>query len=290
MVVQAQQQFLENPPMLCNSGNNSGLGWSDNRGGGRAVDFYYSPQQKQQQQAMAMMGRSALANQQRGAMGFPCSPSSNKALPVDVSYSLALQMDKQNQEMDQYLCLQTERLRVTLQQQMKEHLVSLMRKLESKASSLLRQKDEDLVRANKRAAELEEYLRQAEAEGQTWQRIARENEAMALSLRSTLEQVGDNACLSTVGGAFAAAAICDAAASCCASSSTPPGPNGGAKQEEGEQGLAETGRCRGCGSQGSCMLFMPCMHLCACKLCDTLLDSCPVCRCVKHGSIEVFFS
>uniref|UniRef100_A0A1D1Z670 Baculoviral IAP repeat-containing protein 7-B n=1 Tax=Anthurium amnicola TaxID=1678845 RepID=A0A1D1Z670_9ARAE len=283
MAVQAQQQFLDNPPLLCNNSGGSGLGWVDNRGG-RSVDLHhFSPQQ--QQQAMVMASHSALANPQRDPVGFSCPPPSNKILSMDASYSLALQMEKQKREMDQFLCLQSERLRVALQQQMKEHLVSLMRRLESRASGLLRQKDEDLARASKKTAELEEYLKRAEAEGQTWQRIAMENEAMALSLKNTLDRVRDNACLSS---AAAALALGDDAASCCDSSSAPSGPDGGGRGAEPDQGEGQAGRCRGCGSQDSCMLFMPCMHLCACKLCDPLLDSCPVCRSLKHGSIEVF--
>lgn len=186
---------------------------------------------------------------------------------------------------------------MALQQQMRDQLLALTRRLDSKASTLLKQKEEDLARASKKTLELEECLKRAEADGQTWKRIARENEAMALALQNTLEQVRDNPCRSSAGGVIpATAALGDDAASCCDSTSATAAaarPNGGKGEgnRDGEgQGIAASGRCRGCGSHDSCMLFMPCMHLCACELCASLLDSCPVCRSAKQGSIEVFLS
>ncbi|CAA6655997.1 unnamed protein product [Spirodela intermedia] len=187
-------------------------------------------------------------------------------------------------------------MRIALQQQMRDQLLVLTRRLDSKASTLLKQKEEDLARASKKTLELEECLKRAEAEGQTWKRIAKENEAMALVLQNTLEQVRDNPCRSSAAGVIpAASALGDDAASCCDSTSAaaaarPNGGRGGGNREGEWQGNAVSGRCRGCGSHDSCMLFMPCMHLCACELCDSLLDSCPVCRSAKQGSIEVFLS
>ena len=147
---------------------------------------------------------------------------------------------------------------------------------------MMKQKEEDLARACKKTAELEECLRRAEEEGLTWKRIAKEKEAMAVSLQNTLQQVRDKGGFSSE----AAAALEDDAASCCDSNADVAG----LFRDVLGRGKEDMGRCRGCGCQDSCMLFMPCMHLCACLVCDSLLDSCPVCRSAKQGSIEVFLS
>uniref|UniRef100_A0A2P2Q6C6 RING-type domain-containing protein n=1 Tax=Rhizophora mucronata TaxID=61149 RepID=A0A2P2Q6C6_RHIMU len=44
--------------------------------------------------------------------------------------------------------------------------------------------------------------------------------------------------------------------------------------------------CKCCNARSSCVLFIPCRHLCSCKACDAFLDSCPVCQTAKETSIE----
>ncbi|KAL6346652.1 hypothetical protein AAG906_000270 [Vitis piasezkii] len=89
------------------------------------------------------------------------------------SQSLASQFDNQRQEIDQFITLQSERLRLVLQEQRKQQLAALMRKVESKALALLRQKDEEIAKATNRAMELEDFLRKLEMENQAWQRWPR---------------------------------------------------------------------------------------------------------------------
>ena len=52
--------------------------------------------------------------------------------------------------------------------------------VESKALALLRQKDEEIVKATNRAMELEYFLRKLEMENQAWQSVAKENEAKVI--------------------------------------------------------------------------------------------------------------
>ncbi|XP_059460515.1 probable BOI-related E3 ubiquitin-protein ligase 3 isoform X2 [Corylus avellana] len=195
--------------------------------------------------------------------------------------SIASQFEKQRQEIDQYIRLQNERLRLVLQEQRKQQLAQLLKKIESKTLLFLRQKDEEIAQAAKRTMELEDFLRRLEAENQAWQRVAQENEAMVVSLNNTLEQVKETAPCGFNNGA-------DDAESCC--------DDNDREQEEAEENrrglLCEVEQrnmmmvCKGCNFRSSCMLFLPCRHLCSCKACEAFLDSCPVCTTAKKASIE----
>lgn len=138
---------------------------------------------------------------------------------------------------------QSNLLRVTLYQQRKQHMASLLRSLESKASLILSQKESELAKGRKRIMELEACLRREEEQRKTWQRIARENEAMAVSLNRILEQVRDP-CLSSTGASTPDA---DAAALC---SGHP------LAVEESREGMG-MGLCKTCGSRYSRVPLLP---------------------------------
>ncbi|XP_077246261.1 SBP (S-ribonuclease binding protein) family protein [Tasmannia lanceolata] len=181
-------------------------------------------------------------------------------------------LEKQRQEMDRFIILQNERLRTALQNQRKEQLFVYMRKVEEKVTSLLRKKEEEILQADRKKVELEDMLRKLEMENLTWQKIGKENEAMVLFLRNSLQKVKENIFLSKA----------EDAESCCVFSNQ---INGSIK---GEREESEKMICKACNYQYSCVLFLPCRHLCSCKSCEGLLDSCPVCNSVKEASIEVF--
>lgn len=167
-----------------------------------------------------------------------------------------------------------------MQQQRKQQLAGLLKKIESKTLTLLRQKDEEIARAANRTMELEDFLRRLEAENEAWQRVAQENEAMVVSLNNTIEQLKESAPCGFNNGAEDAESCCDV------------------NTEREEQEEAEENRgwyaveqregmvCKSCNHQSSCVLFLPCRHLCSCKACEALLDYCPICRSQKKASIE----
>jgi E3 ubiquitin-protein ligase BOI-like protein len=80
-----------------------------------------------------------------------------------------------------------------LQEQKRQQLSLLLKKVESKALPILKQKDEEIAQAAKRTVELEDFLKKLEFENQTWQRMALENEAKVISLNNTIEQLRENA-------------------------------------------------------------------------------------------------
>ncbi|KAF8095913.1 hypothetical protein N665_0320s0041 [Sinapis alba] len=179
-------------------------------------------------------------------------------------------MERQKQEIDQFIRVQNERLRYALQEQRRQEMETMLRKMETKALVLMTRKEEEMSRALSKNMELEDLLRKMEMENQTWQRMARENEAMVATLNSTLEQVRERA----------AAATCHNEAvedegSCC----------GG----DGFQAKKVGGCCWNCGSDGETrVLFLPCRHLCCCTGCEDGLVLCPICNTPKKNRIEAF--
>lgn len=163
-----------------------------------------------------------------------------------------------------------------MQEQRKQQLGILLENIESKAMNLMRQKEEDLTQARNKRMELEVCLRRAEMESESWQRAAKANEAMVMDLSYTLEQMRERMVL--------VSNRADDAESCCGSYNR--------KEEEKEVKEEEKNRkivCKRCNSRNSCVLFLPCRHLCSCKLCEAFLDSCPVCKSAKDTSMEVFW-
>jgi E3 ubiquitin-protein ligase BOI-like protein len=51
-----------------------------------------------------------------------------------------------------------------------------------------------------------------------------------------------------------------------------------------------TSICKVCCASDACMLILPCLHLCACKLCVGNLNVCPICNSAKANVIEARFS
>ncbi|KAI3447933.1 hypothetical protein Pfo_004598 [Paulownia fortunei] len=188
------------------------------------------------------------------------------------SHSVSAHIEKQRLEFEQFINLQNERLRLAMQEQRKQQIALLVKKYESKAQLLLKQKEEEIAKAANRTMELQDFLKRMEIETQTWQRVAKENEAMISSLNSTIQRLRDSAYLS--------ANAAEDAESCC--------QNREEKEERTENGEEKKRAmvCRCCNSRNSCVVMLPCRHLCSCKDCEVFLDSCPVCRMVKKGSIE----
>lgn len=48
--------------------------------------------------------------------------------------------------------------------------------------------------------------------------------------------------------------------------------------------------CRNCGKAESCVLLLPCRHLCLCTACGSSLLTCPICKSTKNASLRVNFS
>ncbi|KAA8546114.1 hypothetical protein F0562_020435 [Nyssa sinensis] len=231
------------------------------------------PQREMQQQQQ-------LQSLQQNCFLFP----KNSSKSMVFSRSIASQIEKQRQEINRFITLQNERLRLALQEQRKQQLALLLRKYEANTLILLKEKDEEIAKAVQRRMELEEFLRRVEFENQTWQRVAKENEAMVLSLNNTIEQVKENACFTN--GVEDAESCCDMMNRGDKAERT--GENRGNENgEENEEQKTRKMVCKSCNFRNPCVIFLPCRHLCSCKACECYLDSCPVCGMAKKASIEV---
>lgn len=181
---------------------------------------------------------------------------------------------------------QNERLRIALQEQRKQELAVLLSNVESKTLSLLRQKEEDLARASMRTLELQECLKKAEIERETWQRLAKSNEAMVIDLNNTLEQVKERVVLAS-NTAEDTASFCGS----CERDHDDDDESNIAREKvvvKRSSSKKNNMTCKSCFSRRSCVLFLPCRHLCSCNYCEAFLGSCPVCNAVKEHSMEVF--
>lgn len=159
---------------------------------------------------------------------------------------------------------QNERLRIAMQEERKQQMAILVKKYEWRSEFLVKQKEEEIARAANRNVELENFLKRIEIENQTWQTVARENEAMIASLNSSIQRLRESA-----------ENAADDAESCCQNA-----------VEDEKVMKKKMMICRCCNSRNSCVVMLPCRHLCSCKDCEVFLDSCPVCSMPKKATIE----
>ncbi|KAM3344124.1 putative BOI-related E3 ubiquitin-protein ligase 2 [Capsicum galapagoense] len=237
--------------------------------------FCFNPQQQQQQQQQQQLYLSQIQQQQQQFQILNQKNNiqnlMNTTNSIMFPQSLACQFEKQSLEIDQFISLQNERLKLALQEQRKQQVALILRNYESKTQFLLKKKDEEIAKAANRSKELENFLKRMEMENQTWQRIAKEKEAIVLSLNNTIEQLRENVCYqSTNGGVGDAESCCDVQ------------PIEQKVQSEERRKMM----CKSCNSSKLCMVFLPCRHLSSCKDCDPFLHSCPLCNMVKKASIE----
>ncbi|CAM8904420.1 unnamed protein product [Rhodiola kirilowii] len=188
---------------------------------------------------------------------------------------------KQGFEIDQFILSQTERLSLILREQTKRQISELQRKIETRASDFLNQKDEEIARALNRTSQLDSLLAKLQSENLTWQQIAEQNELHSITLLNTVQQLQQTAAVD-VGQAGArynynnAAAVEDTE-SCC----------------DGQQSGLNSGTrrvCKACCTREINVVLLPCRHLCCCTICESVINFCPVCQTEKKGSIEALFS
>lgn len=171
-----------------------------------------------------------------------------------------------DEEVDRLISHQNERLRMAVQEHVRQQMESILRKTEAKMEILMKQKDHEIAKALNRKAELEVFLRKMETECQNWQRVATENESMVESLNNTIERYRESTCFMNQ---------VDDSESCC-----------GIPCRDNE---AEENICKFCNFRNSRVVLLPCRHLCCCKSCEGFLSTCPICGIVKKASIEAIF-
>ncbi|GKE38015.1 probable BOI-related E3 ubiquitin-protein ligase 3 [Tanacetum coccineum] len=131
----------------------------------------------------------------------------------------------------------------------------------------LKIKEEEITRLNQLNWSLEEKLKSLLVENQIWRELAQTNEATAYNLQQLLAQ----AQLQQQEQTLVNDDIADGE-SCC-----------GSNYEED----VSTKKCLECGKKESCVLMLPCRHLCVCNVCESTITICPVCTSTKSAVLLI---
>ena len=189
-----------------------------------------------------------------------------------------------------------EKVRMEIEEKRKRQARRIIEAIELGMMKRLKAKEDEIDKIGKLNWALEERVKCLCIENQIWRDLAQSNEATANALRTNLEQVLAHG----AGLEEAAATHMDDAQSCCGSS----GENVEDHTEvEGPRTLARIGGereyyksecgtrwCRNCAKQESCVLLLPCRHLCLCTACGSTLHTCPICKSAKNASVHVNMS
>lgn len=182
----------------------------------------------------------------------------------------------------------------------------------------LKAKEDEIEKIGKLNWALEDRVKSLCIENQIWRELAQTNEATANALRTNLEQVlaqvkddryydDDEDCAIVAHAAGAPAAMVDDAESCCGSNDdddvegwrTLAGCAGDGEGTTSKVICSKSGNknsngsrrlCRNCGKGESCVLILPCRHLCLCTVCGSTLHTCPICQSFKNASVHVNMS
>lgn len=175
---------------------------------------------------------------------------------------------------------QSEKLRIAFEEHKRQQTI-LLKKYESETQIILRQKDEEIVKAANRTTELNDFLKKIETENQAWQRLAKENETIIVTLNNSINQLKENACQNGNG-------VVNDAESCCDIIINTTEEEKKRRVEEEQESRKMMMVCKSCNnSRNPCaIILLPCRHLCSCKFCEPYLFSCPLCNFPKEGSIE----
>ncbi|EPS62926.1 zinc ion binding protein, partial [Genlisea aurea] len=177
----------------------------------------------------------------------------------------SLQFQQQQLEIERFVALHTERLRLEMESRRRRSSRRIAAAVVENVSRRLKAKEEEIEKIGKLNWVLEERVKSLSLENQIWKDLAQTNEATANALRCNLQQL-----LSQVHETSGAAAGDDDAESCCGSTA------------------GDFNRlCRNCCETESCVLLLPCRHLCLCDACASSTNACPVCQALKTGSIHV---
>ncbi|KAL2475903.1 putative BOI-related E3 ubiquitin-protein ligase 3 [Abeliophyllum distichum] len=227
---------------------------------------------------------------------------------------ISFQIQQQQTEIDRFIAQHMDKVRMEIEERRKRYSQRLAAAVEENIMKKLKVKEEEVEKIGKLNWALEERVKSLCVENQIWRDLAQTNEATAKALRCHLEQV-----LTQVKDEQqqqqrryvddAAAALMDDAESCCGSNFEEidrhilPECSSAAAREfvnnsngvcalSGDNNVVNNRNrmCRRCGKEESCVLLLPCRHLCLCTVCGSSLHTCPVCNSTKTASVHVNLS
>ncbi|KAM3308620.1 BOI-related E3 ubiquitin-protein ligase 1 [Capsicum chacoense] len=205
--------------------------------------------------------------------------SQSSAFYSILSEDMSTIIKQHRDEIEQFLHVQREQLRRTLEEQRRTHYRALLGTAEESMARQLKEKEAEVTKAARRNAELEARAAQLSAEAQAWQARARAEEFTAATLQAQLQQamVNGGGCDGDVAGSG--------------------GGGGSGEAEDAESAYIDPDRvvestgpsCKACRKRVASVVLLPCRHLCLCTDCDGVVQACPLCLSVTTSSVEVFF-
>ncbi|CAL9241208.1 unnamed protein product [Arabidopsis halleri] len=192
-------------------------------------------------------------------------------------------MNHQQHEIDRFVSLHMERVKYEIEEKRKRQARTIMEAIEQGLAKRLRVKEEERERIGKINHALEERVKSLSVENQIWRDLAQTNEATANHLRTNLDQV--LAQVKDIRGAGLENNV-NEAESCCGSSCG----EDTVRRTEAQDKAERRRMCRNCGEEESCVLLLPCRHLCLCGVCGSSVHTCPICTSPKNASVHVNMS
>eukprot|EP01018_Ginkgo_biloba_P029090 Gb_15555 [translate_table: standard] len=205
--------------------------------------------------------------------------NNNTAIFSALNESLGTELQRQRDEIEQYIRVQEEHVRQNLVEKTQKHAKALLYAVAEGVSRKLREKDLQVVNINRRNMELEERIKHLINESRAWQNRAKNSEVLANALRMNIEQRRDEQIKEGCGDSEEDAASCQLI-----------GDINNVNMFQENKELEMQRRCRVCRSNDVSILLLPCRHLCLCKDCENKLDVCPICRTMKSASVQVYMS
>jgi len=207
-----------------------------------------------------------------------------------------------------------EKVKYEIEEKRKRQAMRLIQAIDMSVTKRMKAKEEEIEKIGKMNWALEERVKSLCMENQIWRDLAQSNEATANALRTNLEQLLQQRAPAGDGNEDTVVpagpvALMDDAESCCDSNESindddavdqwrnvgHNGKNIGAMKMVGNCGgdsnfVNSMKLCSNCGKDESCVLILPCRHLCLCAVCGSSHHICPICKSFKTASIHVNMS
>ncbi|XP_076909891.1 putative BOI-related E3 ubiquitin-protein ligase 3 [Bidens hawaiensis] len=205
---------------------------------------------------------------------------------------ISSQIRQQEIEIDQLVARHAEKLKLEIEAKRRRYSRKLISAVDERITHMLRAKDDEIMKMVRLNCALEERVKSLCIENQIWRELAETNEATANALRSNLkqvlEQLVNNDIQHSTTNDNAVVALADDAESCCESNNE----HSLAEQDNSNNNSnSNVNRlCKSCWKAESCVLLLPCRHLCLCTVCASSVHICPICKSSKNISVHVHMS
>ncbi|KAJ0593671.1 putative transcription factor C2H2 family [Helianthus annuus] len=216
---------------------------------------------------------------------------------------ISSQMYQQQSEIDRLIAHHTEKVRSEMEQIQKQNTMRMITAVNEAITKRLKTKEDEYLKIGRLNWTLEEKVKSLNIENQILKELVQTNEATANALRNKLQQV-----LAQVQQQQQQHHHFDSDAQSYCGSNYEEDNRQVAENDDGEGKRKVSGNdenedcktssrygrmkrwCRRCEKEESCVLLLPCRHLCVCTLCVSSISFCPVCNVAKTAGVMVNMS